>query len=91
MHIVKAGVMFYVAFLVRDEPLMTMGDAVASFLERPDPTSKNRCLWAFANQRMFRDGKGIKHHGVGPQRWTCPQYRWKDATSPERRVVTIFM
>ncbi|RYN78863.1 hypothetical protein AA0120_g10887 [Alternaria tenuissima] len=91
LNFVKAGVMFYVAFLVRDEPLMTMGDAVASFLERPDPTSKNRCLWAFANQRMFRDGKGIKHHGVGPQRWTCPQYRWKDATSPERRVVTIFM
>ncbi|CAN9276692.1 unnamed protein product [Alternaria alternata] len=42
LNFVKAGVMFYVAFLVRDEPLMTMGDAVASFLERPDPTSKNR-------------------------------------------------
>ncbi|CAN9250055.1 unnamed protein product [Alternaria alternata] len=57
LNFVKAGVMFYVAFFVGDEPLMTMGDAVASFLERPDPTSKNRCLWAFANQRMFRDGK----------------------------------
>jgi hypothetical protein len=57
VHIVKAGVMFYVAFFVRDEPLMTMGDAVASFLERPDPTSKNRCLWAFANQRMFETAK----------------------------------
>jgi hypothetical protein len=36
--------MFYVAFFIHDEPLMTIGDAVASFLEKEDITTKNMCL-----------------------------------------------
>lgn len=41
----KLGLMCSVAFVIdiEDEPLTTMGDAVASFLKDPDVTTKNMC------------------------------------------------
>jgi hypothetical protein len=85
MQIVKAGLMFYVAFNMRDEPLLTMGDAVASFLEKEDPTTKQMCL------STLEDFKSNRKYKVGPRQWTNAQYRWKDVTSKRRRIVTVFM
>ena len=36
--------MLYVAFYIKDDPLMTVGDAIQSFLSRPDKTTKGMCL-----------------------------------------------
>ncbi|KAI4948952.1 hypothetical protein J4E91_005414 [Alternaria rosae] len=81
--IVKAGLMFYVAFSVQDEPLMTMGDAVASFLENEDLTTKNMCL---STQVDFRNRTGYQ---VGPRQWTNERFRWKDVTSTSRKIITV--
>ncbi|KAF3036099.1 hypothetical protein E8E11_001563 [Didymella keratinophila] len=68
-----------------------MGDAVASFIERADPTTTNNCLSRFADFAGRKDYRGLSHHRAALRYWTCPQYRWKDVTSPKRRVVTICM
>ena len=77
--------MFYVAFRVHDEPLMTMGDAVASFLDSEDMTTNNMCLATLA------DFKGRKGYQVGSRQWSDKRRRWKDVTSKSRRIITIIM
>jgi hypothetical protein len=84
-YAVKAALMFYVAFAVWDEPLMTIGDAVASFLDREDATTKDMCL------SRVRDSKSLGRNQVGPRLWTDRQYRWKDVTSKRRRFLTVCM
>jgi hypothetical protein len=64
---------------------MTMGDAVASFLEEEDHTTKNMCL------STVKDFRKHKNYEVGPRQWTDTKYRWKDVTSVGRRVSTICM
>jgi hypothetical protein len=77
--------MFYIAVFIHDEPLMTIGDAAASFLENEDPTTKNMCLSTRAD---FQDRKGYQ---VGPRQWSNQRYRWKDVTSLSRRIITAVM
>ena len=77
--------MFYITFNVHDEPLMTMGDAVASFLGKNDPTTKDMCL------SSFQDFKMNKGYSAGPRQWHNKRFRWKDVTSKTRRVVTVGM
>ena len=40
----KALIMFFIAFRVKDKPLITVGDAIDSFLKVNDPTSEGMCL-----------------------------------------------
>jgi hypothetical protein len=42
-NILKAGFMLCV-FAVQDAPLMVTGDAIATYLSRPDDSTKNQCL-----------------------------------------------
>ena len=42
---VKAICMFLAFFRAKTEPLVTLGDAIQSFLKDPDPQTKERCLW----------------------------------------------
>ena len=76
--------MIYIAFYLPHEPLVTMGDAVASFLSEEDPTTKNMCLFS---QRDFR--KNFSNRGA--RKWHDRRYRWKDATGKTHRAVTIVL
>lgn len=44
MNIIKCIVAFYVAFRFRDTPLVTLGDAIESFIKHPDPCTRGMCL-----------------------------------------------
>ncbi|KAH9878106.1 hypothetical protein J1614_003323 [Plenodomus biglobosus] len=85
LNLMKAALMFYVAFCIKEDPLMTMGDAVASFLENEDPSTRDMCL---ASSRDFTHDKA---YGSGRRQWQGTQYRWKDVTSKTRRLVTLAM
>jgi hypothetical protein len=76
--------MFFVALRVPDDPLITMGDAVASFVKKSDPSTKNMCLLSIHD---------VKKHGyqTGPREWVNTEFRWKDVTSKKRRGTTIVM
>jgi hypothetical protein len=76
--------MFYVALYVRDEPLITMGDAVASFMESSDPTTKDMCLLSIHDVRK-------KRLQTGGREWINSRFRWKDVASKKRRATTMLM
>ncbi|KAF1972724.1 hypothetical protein BU23DRAFT_534554 [Bimuria novae-zelandiae CBS 107.79] len=86
LNVFKAILIFYTAFGTKEEPLMTMGDAVASFLERQDETTKGMCLLS------VRDVKSHKgYFPVGVKAWSGKRRRFKDVTSRTRRAVTFAM
>jgi hypothetical protein len=43
---VKAALMFYIVYSTREDPLMTLGDAIASFLETKDATTQYQSNFA---------------------------------------------
>lgn len=73
-----------VAFWLSDQPIMNIGDAVASFLRRNDPFTKNMCLSSI---------KDLKKQGysAGPREWNNRRYRWKDVTSKTRRLTVLLL
>jgi hypothetical protein len=75
--------MFYVVYSTRDNPLMTIGDAIASFLAKED-TSTER----FPFLTLHECEKG---HSAGIKSWSDMQYRWKDTVSRNRRIVNFAM
>jgi hypothetical protein len=48
-NLIKALSMLWILFRLRDHPLVTLGDAVSSFLQRPDQTTKGYCLLSRAD------------------------------------------
>lgn len=86
LNLFKAILIFYVVFGVKENPLLTIGDAVASFLEKKDDTTRGMCLLSV---------KEVKKHGgyfpVGRKEWKGKVYRWKNAASRTRRRVTFTM
>ncbi|KAJ5929587.1 hypothetical protein N7454_006537 [Penicillium verhagenii] len=43
-NLVKTAVLTYMWLGISDAPILTIGDAIASFLGHPDPESQNQCL-----------------------------------------------
>lgn len=69
--------MLFVVFFVNDDPLLTIGDAVASFLDERD-------LVTFSSGLVkLHDFKPTYKLAARP--WDGNLYRWKDATLPLRR------
>ena len=71
----------------KHEALVTLGDAIASLLERPDPTTRGRCLQTkleietyFRGNNLARIDKG-RDLALKPTRWKPMQQRWSMAPS----------
>ena len=75
--------MFYIVYSLEDNPLMTIGDAVASFLDERDITSKHLGLLSIRNAKQGRS--------AGATIWNSPRQRWKEATSKTRRTLTLLL
>ena len=54
LNLFKAVLIFYTAFATKEEPLMTMGDAVVSFLEKEDLTTKGMCLLSLKDVKKYK-------------------------------------
>ncbi|KAF2995325.1 hypothetical protein E8E13_000718 [Curvularia kusanoi] len=76
--------MFYIVFKPSDEPLLTMGDAVASFLDDPDPSTCDMSLLS------IRDVK-CGHVRAGVRQWLPPKALWMHAMSKTRRATTTLI
>jgi hypothetical protein len=44
LNAIKALMMFATVFMTAEAPLLNIGDAVASFVDNPDPHTKDMCL-----------------------------------------------
>ncbi|ORY01666.1 hypothetical protein BCR34DRAFT_605840 [Clohesyomyces aquaticus] len=69
-----------VCFLLTDQPLLTLGDAVTSFLRSPDRFTKGICLWGKDDDR--KHWRMLRHTGdvPAPRRFESKiQRRWRVA------------
>jgi hypothetical protein len=83
LPVVKAALMFYTYFSTKEDPLMTLGDAIASFLNKTDVTTKDVGLLTIRNCR--------KKYRPGARSWRDFHWQWKDTTSWARRIVVILL
>jgi hypothetical protein len=87
----KLAGMLYVAFGALEDPLVTMGDAVSSFMASPDNTTKGMCL---VNRREI---VGASYYFGGIERLRAPKYwrpmsqRWFNAASKARWWTCILL
>ncbi|KAE8423068.1 hypothetical protein BDV36DRAFT_290877 [Aspergillus pseudocaelatus] len=74
-NIVKAIVLCYVAFNLKDSPLLTTGDAVSSFLRAPDQCSRGRCLLSMESVRQPSKYSRTMAFDANPRRWRSAMSR----------------
>ncbi|KAM0123886.1 hypothetical protein ACHAO1_011195 [Botrytis cinerea] len=81
-NLIKAICMGFAARYVEKSPLVTLGDAIASFLRTPDPTTKGLCLVS---------KKDIQNHiwngPLRPRQWNPRQEKKFWAASRKRWVI----
>ena len=73
----KSLCMFFVILKAKDYQLVTLGDAIASFLETPDLTTKNQCLISkrdVLNGEFKREPRDLKRWKCGSERFTDTQF-----------------
>ncbi|KAB8263535.1 hypothetical protein BDV32DRAFT_135786 [Aspergillus pseudonomiae] len=74
-NIVKAIVLCYVAFNLKDSPLLTTGDAVSSFLRAPDQCSRGMCLLTMESVRKSSRISRTMKFDANPKRWRSAMSR----------------
>ena len=80
-NLIKAVCMGIIAWKQDPEPLVTLGDTIASFLDRPDVTTKRNCI---AGKNRF---EGSRCWGLLLSRWDPKHLRWFRAASRRRWIV----
>ena len=95
MNACKAASMLWTFWRQREPTLVTIGDAVASYLGTPDKLTEGRCLMAKADVgkgplRWRLKGQQGPNTQVLPSSFSAPvSRRWFTAASSRRWVVTI--
>jgi hypothetical protein len=80
----------------RETVLSTLGDAVASFMQEPDETTKNMCLAAkydFLEKRRFwkrQEKEEVEAHSH-PRKWAMSHKRWMSAVTFSQWTCMIFL
>ncbi|KAM0421030.1 hypothetical protein ACHAPT_011101 [Fusarium lateritium] len=79
----KAIILLYVAFRPPEEPLLVLGDAIQSFLRKPDQFSKHMCLASMDDVKTKGTWASIKS-----LRWVSTRRRWSAAVSRRRWYIS---
>ncbi|KAM0794745.1 hypothetical protein BDR22DRAFT_826699 [Usnea florida] len=80
-NMIKTVCMTTVSWKQDPEPLVTLGDAIASFLDRPDVATKQNCM---AGRTRFEKSR---YWGLLLSRWDSNRFRWFRAASRRRWIV----
>ena len=93
MNIIKVLVAFYVAFRMVDVPLVTLGDAIESFIKHPDPSTNGMCLiTAYDAARTFSKSTGLgAGTGAMPKPYTNARHRWHKVITRRQWTVLAFL
>ncbi len=86
---VKMISMLLCARFIKDEPLITVGDAVASFLDTPDTATEGLCLYSGKDFARRRKNTSISNRAPRPWRYTGR--RWYETASKTRWGLTLAM
>lgn len=88
-NFVKLVCMYVVATRLRDSPLITVGDALESFLNTPDPHTKDMCLLNRATARNGTWANTLTDGDPLPTNAALPPLRWTHAATPRRWAITM--
>jgi hypothetical protein len=87
----KALVLAYILLGgVKETPLLTMGDAVASYLKRPDATTSGLCLLSKESIMLWKKRHSIISGQAG-RMYDPTRTRWATAVSKRRWVFSIVL
>jgi hypothetical protein len=98
-NLLKVLCMFLTVWKYKTETLVTVGDAIASFLDKPDPTTEGRCLsskedfvrgpWAWGRRSNWNAVRILSDSPGAPQVWNPSVQRWWRAASLKRWISTM--
>ena len=82
-NFVKAACMMVIVYRHDGTPLITLGDAIASFLDDPDSTTQGNCV---ASGYSFKQRKWTQHHKWTrqPRPWATKKAYWFSSSSWKR-------
>ena len=88
-NLCKMAIMGYIAWKRPLEPLVTVGDAIASFLDEPDPTTIGSCLsgrvqFEKSSSADQAGGRTLRNWGQGMMRYDLRALYWFRAVSIRR-------
>lgn len=81
MNIVKCFVAFYVAFRLVDVPLVTLGDAIESFIKVPDATTAGMCMLTAREASKIFDKAAGRIAATNPRPFSNRRERWHKVVS----------
>ena len=84
-NLVKTVCMVTIAWKKDTEPLMTLGDAIASFVDTPDPTTVGNCVAGKSRFEQSTEWEQV------PIRWRWKPLCWYEAASDGRWFSCIFL
>lgn len=83
---VKIGAMLFVALRLRDEPLITIGDAIESFLDHADEWTKGACLHS---KKDVLQNRWEENRNPEPKRADFKHQKWHSAASGRRWTIVL--
>ena len=94
-NLLKLLCMLYTVWSQSVPTIVTAGDAISSFLQRPDSTTVGKCYLSKKSvgkdkwvKRVSNNGKwSFEAVASDPQRWDASRYRWFSAASKTRWTV----
>lgn len=87
LNFLKAMAMFSMLKVLKEAPLLTMGDAVASFLESPDLQTKGLCL--VSRHQITRRWGNRPRLVFGPRKYTGRRRRWFSGAGKFRQILFV--
>ena len=94
MNFVKLVLMVLAITRLRQNPLITIGEAIASFLRTPDSTTRNMCLLSKATVDDWSavvQSSRYELDNPPAKEWTQGKHRWADAVSKKRWWLCVIM
>ncbi|PGH13119.1 hypothetical protein AJ79_03826 [Helicocarpus griseus UAMH5409] len=68
-NIIKVAILWGVAFTMTDAPILTIGDAISSFVQVPDCTTRGQCL---LSRDIVKNPVKNSKFNIKPRRWGSP-------------------
>lgn len=91
VNYIKAAILCYMCLTASELPMLTTGDAVASFLHRPDGHSLGRCWMSGRMVRAVHNGYTVCNLSHWPLVYKAHRKRWYSAMSHHRRVGVVIL
>lgn len=88
LNLLKAVLIFYVCFRLNDQPLLNIGDAISSFMKRPDIGTEGSCL--LTREDAARNANNKYQQAWGSRVFRRRRRHWFAAVSRRRLVMVLF-